>query len=108
MGVAVGAERWLVPGIAPQEHVLSLAIEALGAKPLHVTVSRFEKGTASVAGGRDSAVVVPGEEAHVDPRSLSGYSGPLLVVADGPVAVELDAGPAGSAGIIVVPAFVLL
>jgi hypothetical protein len=108
MGVAVGAGRWLVPGIGPQDHVLSLAIEALGSKPLHVTVSRSVRGPAGVAVGRDSALVLPGVEAHLDPRSLAEFSGPLVVVADGPVAVEVDVGPAGSAGIVVVPAFVLL
>ena len=106
-GVAVGADRWLVPGVGPHGRALSLAIEALGSKPLHVTVTRSGR-SASVPGSRDSAVVVPGEEVHVDPRSLAAYSGPLVVVADGPVAVELDVGPAGSVGIVVVPAFVVL
>jgi hypothetical protein len=107
LGVTVGARRWLVPGAGPHGHATSFAIEALGSKPVHVTVKRAASSSAAVAGGRDSAVVFPGVEVHIEPRSLSSYSGPLLVVADGPVAVELDAGPSGSPGIVMVPAFVL-
>lgn len=107
LGVAVGAERWLVPGVVPSGHPTSFAIEALGRKPVRVTVTRSAGGPAPVPGGRDSAVVFPGEEVNVNPKSLASYSGPLVVVADGPVAVELDAGPSGSPGIVVVPAFVL-
>jgi hypothetical protein len=107
LGVAVGADRWLVPGAGSEAHPLSLAVEALGSNPLHVTVSRSFGGSAPNPGGRDSVLVVPGEVVHVNPKFLIAYPGPLVVVADGPVAVELDATPAGSAGIVVVPAFFL-
>ena len=107
LGVAVGADRWLVPAVGSAAHPLSLTVEALGSKPVHVTVSRSVGGSSPSPGGKDSVVVAPGEVVHVDPKFLFVYPGPLVVVADGPVAVELDATPAGSAGIIVVPAFFL-
>jgi hypothetical protein len=108
LAVAVGAKHWLVPGVSgTRGHATSFAIEAMGSKPVHVTVTRTEGSSATVPGGRDSAVVFPGTEVHVEPRSLASYSGPLSVVADGHVAVELDAAPSGSPGIVVIPAFVL-
>ncbi len=107
LGVAVGAGRWLVPGVPSGGHPISFAIEALGGKPVRLTVFRSTGGPAPGPGGRDSAVVMPGEAVKVNAQSLSSYSGPLVVVADGPVAVELDAGPAGSPGVVELPAFVL-
>jgi hypothetical protein len=107
LGVAVGAGRWLVLGVPGVGHPTSFAIEALGRGPVRLTVFRSPGGPAPVPGGRDSATVMSGEEVNVNPQSLSSYSGPLVVVADGPVAVELDAGPSGSPGVVVVPAFVL-
>ncbi len=107
LGVPIGATHWLVPGVENSDHATSLAIEALGSKPVKVTVTRSTGVSAPVPGGRDSATVVPGVEVHVEAQSLALYSGPLVVVADGPVAVELDAAPSGSPGIVVVPAFVL-
>lgn len=105
-----GVWRWLVPPLpAPATAPWALAVVNLASRPVHVTVAARDAAGHDVGTG-------------VTPRTaLSGggvlYLGPgpaypvgrlpLVVSADGPVAVELDPEPVGAPGTVVVPAWPL-
>jgi hypothetical protein len=106
-GVPGGAARTLLPAVIPPgTGATSLAILALSSHPVTVTVSSAARGVP--VADLDRRVVQPGMSLIVtaQPGSALGVV-PLLVVASGPVAIELDAAPAGAAGAVVVPALVL-
>jgi hypothetical protein len=106
-GVPGGAQRTLLPAVIPPgTGATSLAILGLSSHPVTVTVFSAARGVPLK--DLDRRVVQPGRSLIVtsQPGSPIGVV-PLFVVASGPVAIELDAAPAGAPGAVVVPAFVL-
>jgi hypothetical protein len=106
IGIPEGADSWLVPAVPAPGRPLSLALTALGSKPVKVKVMRAIGGEPLIPGKGGVTVVAPRELARLAQSLLADYSGPILIMATGPIAVELDAQPAASAGTVVVPAFV--
>lgn len=110
-GTPGGQSRWLIPPLPFQgASALALGVLNLGRAPLHVTVA------APDASGR--LVALPGERRAVlrgggllvlgpNPAPPVGRA-PLEVVADGPIAVELDPAPSGGPGTVVLPVWPLL
>jgi hypothetical protein len=103
--VAAGRKRWLLPPVpAPGTGAWYLAVVDLAGHPVTVSVrTPGHRGWQAVAGGRwrvdTTAPLVVGP----NPPAPFGTE-PLEVTASGPVAVELDAVPAGAPGVVVVPA----
>jgi hypothetical protein len=104
-GVAVGAEGWIVPPVPSPLKVISLTIESLARKPVKLSITKAGSGAALVSGAKITTTLGAGESATVSPSVLNG-AGPLLIEANGPIAIELDATPVVTPGMIVVPAFV--
>jgi Family of unknown function (DUF5719) len=107
IGVPVGAERWLLPAEPSIGHASSLAFEDLGSRPVEVTVTRALGGGAPVAGLGNVILVQPGEQVDVTQSVLGALTEPIDVDANGPMTLELDATPAASPGVVVIPAFVV-
>ena len=107
LGVPVGTEHWLVPAVPTTGGALSLTFEDLGPRPVRVTITKALGGSAPVVGVGNVVMVQPGEQIGIAESVLRAFKEPLDVDADGPVAVELDASPAASPGVVVVPAFVI-
>jgi hypothetical protein len=58
-----------------------------------------------VVGVSNVVLVQPGEQVGIAESVLAAFTEPLDVDANGPIAVELDASPTASPGVVVVPAF---
>jgi len=107
-GVAVGGDRWLLPAVPPPgTGAWYLAVVDLAGKPVTVTVrAPVGDGWRAVPGAAWN--VTPGVPVVVGPKAPAPVgTEPLEIVASGPVAVELDAAPAGAAGVVVLPALAL-
>lgn len=105
LGVASGATDWLLPPVtAPGVAVWSLAVQDLAGHPVTVSVSGAGAAGPVAVRGLAAVRVRPGVPLvlSVSPPAPIG-SVPLLVHATGPVAVEMDAEPVGSPGVVVVP-----
>jgi hypothetical protein len=107
IGVPVGADHWLLPAVPSIGHPSSLAFEDLGPRPVEVTVTKALGGGTPVAGLGNVILVQPGEQVAVTQSVLSALTQPIDVDANGPIIFELDATPAGSPGVVVIPAFVV-
>jgi hypothetical protein len=105
LGVPVGTEHWLVPAVPTPGGALSLSFEDLGSRPVRVTITKALGGSAPVAGVGNVVLVQPGEQIGITESVLGSFKEPFDIDADGPIAVELDASPAASPGVVVVPAF---
>ncbi|MGH9028659.1 MAG: hypothetical protein ACRDV4_03485, partial [Acidimicrobiales bacterium] len=99
-----GSERLLVPSLAPPgSGVQSLAISDVTSRPVSVTVTDAQDGATEE--GLSRRLVSPRQPLVVVPQPGSPVgSEPMVVSASGPVAVEVDAGPTGSQGLVVLPA----
>ena len=102
--VPVGRARWLLPPVPwPGTGVSYLAVVDLAGRPVTVRVRAPGRGGWQPVG--QVLTVAPGAPAFVGPNPPAPIgSEPLEITASGPVAVELDALPAGSPGVVVVPA----
>lgn len=109
VGAPGGQRRWLVPPIAPPGTApAALGILNLSGRPTHVTLATVGAtgrpvplaGRARVALARDGLLIL-------GPSPPVGQE-PIVVLADAPVAVELDPVPAGAPGTVVLPAWPLL
>jgi hypothetical protein len=105
-GIAVGAESWIVPPVPPPLKALSITIQSLGRKAVKLSITKAIGASPRGSGGKATTTLGAGESATVNPSVLAGDGGPLLVEADGPIAVEIDASPVVGVGMVVVPAFV--
>ncbi|MHB1584147.1 MAG: DUF5719 family protein, partial [Acidimicrobiales bacterium] len=113
LGSATASRRWVLPDPAPGNpqtgaSPFAVALQNPSGRTLRVTVSAL--GTtgreAGRAGGRilERVVLAPRRNAVLERSSLAGGSGaPLLVEADGPLAVAEDAVPAGMPGVVSMP-----
>jgi hypothetical protein len=107
LGVAVGAQHWLVPAVPAIGHPSSLTFEDLGSRPVKVTVTTALGGSAPVGGISNVVLVQPGEQVGISESVLATFTEPFDIDANGPIAIELDASPAASPGVVVVAAFVV-
>jgi len=100
-----GARAWLVPSTPSAGSPWSLAIADLAGSPVRVTVRTL---SGDPVAGFTRRTVAPEEPLFV-PAPVPAPWGtlPLVVRADGPVAVEFDAVPAGAPGVVVVPSLPL-
>jgi hypothetical protein len=105
LGVPVGTEHWLLPAAPTTGRPASLTFEDLGSRPVRVTITKALGGSAPVLGVGNVVLVQPGEQVGIAGSVLAAFTEPFDVDADGPVAVELDASPAASPGVVVIPAF---
>jgi hypothetical protein len=102
------AERFLLPAVTSPATQVSLAVVDLHATAATVTVSMFSQGRTVPVPGFAHRVVRPGTPLIVTPAVGSAIGAqPVLLTADAPVAVEIDALPVGSSGIVVIPALPL-
>jgi hypothetical protein len=108
-GVPGGARRWLVPGeYTPVTGVTALAVVDLNSEAVSVKLMTVSASGLVPVPGFGVRRVRSGLPLVVSPATGSPIGTvPLEIVASGPVAVEVDAGPAGSPGVIVTPALPL-
>jgi hypothetical protein len=104
-GVPGGSTHWLVPAaVAPGNAAWALAVVDLGRAPASVRVTT---PSGRALAGQPVHRVTPGSPLVIGPNPGAPFgTAPFGVVADQPVAVELDALPAGAPGVVVVPAFI--
>jgi hypothetical protein len=103
--VSAGRERWLLPPLPPPGAGLwYFGVVDLAGRPVTVTVRT--PGPHGWASSPDRTWrVTPSAPLVMGPNPGPPLGvGPVEVIATGPVAVELDARPAGSPGVVVVPA----
>jgi hypothetical protein len=105
-GFPGSAVRVLIPAVIPPGVGASyLAVSDLSSRPVSVTVENVH---GEPLAGLDRRLVSPGRSLLTIPAPASPIGAvPLLVTSSGPVAVELDGAPAGTAGAVVVPALVV-
>jgi hypothetical protein len=110
MGVPGGADRWLVPTEdSPATAVAAVAVVDLNPAPVTVSLSTFSRGGLVPLKGFAHLRVRYGSPLIVTPGAGSPIgSVPLEFVSSAPVALEVDALPAGSPGVVVIPALPLL
>lgn len=112
---STASARWVVsPPPATEGGTGRVAVMDLSSGPVTVTVGSvagtnvwMRAGRAQVAGaaGARRVDVRPGAPLDLSAPSLAG--GALVVVASGPVAVEVDGAPSASPGVVVLPAYAL-
>jgi hypothetical protein len=109
IGVPGGAFRWMVPSeLEPSTGVASLAVVDLDRSAVSVRLLMLSPSGLVPVPGFGRQRVAAGLPLIVSPAAGSPVGKvPLEFVADGPVAVEVDAGPAGSPGVVVTPALPL-
>jgi hypothetical protein len=102
-GVAGGRSHWLVPAVAPPGNgAWAFAVVDLGRRPAKVRVANALGG---VLAGQSVQVVRPGTPLFIGPNPGAPFgTAPFRLDADQPVALELDAVPVASPGVVVVPA----
>jgi uncharacterized protein DUF5719 len=108
-GVAGSALQWLLPAeYSPSTGVSTLAVMDLSKGPVTVRLSTVSAdGLVPVTGFKDVRVR-PGTPLTVTPGpAVPVGTEPMEIVSSGPVAVELDAVPVGSPGVVVSPALPL-
>jgi Family of unknown function (DUF5719) len=108
-GVAGGSPRWLLPAeYSPSTGVSTLAVMDLNRSPVTVRLSALSPdGLVPVPGFKDVRVK-PGAPLVVTPGpGVALGIEPMEIVSSGPVAVEIDALPVGSPGVVVSPALPL-
>jgi hypothetical protein len=108
-GEAGGSLQWLVPAeYSPSTGVSTLAVMDLSRGPVTVRLSTVSPdGLVPVPGFKDVRVR-PGTPLDVTPGAgVALGTEPMEIVSSGPVAVELDAVPVGSPGVVVSPALPL-
>jgi hypothetical protein len=100
----------LVPAeYSPATGVFAVAVVDLAPAALSVKLMTVSASGLVAVPGFGNRRVRPGLPLIVSPAAGSPIgTAPLEVVASGPVAVEVDAGPAGSPGVVVTPALPLL
>jgi len=105
-GVPAGVPSTLLPAVVPPGRgATSLAVSNLSSEPIRVSVEIATTG--APLAGLDRRTLQPGKTLTVSPQPGSPIGAvPLLVVASGLVAVELDAA-SGTPGSVVVPALAL-
>ncbi len=109
MGVPGGSDRWLLPAAyAPAMSVSTLAVVNLHRTPVTVRLLRPSAGRLETVAGFGRRRVRPGVPLIVTAGTGSSIGAvPLELESSGPVAVEIDALPAGSPGVTVIPALPL-
>ena len=111
IGVAGGQRRWLVPAVpAPGTGPMVLAVLNVAGRATRVEVVSVRPNGATVpVTARRGVRLRPGGFLLLGPNPPPPIGrSPLEVLADGPVAVELDPVPAGAPGTVVVPSWALL
>jgi hypothetical protein len=108
-GVAGGALQWLLPAeYSPSTGVSTLAVMDLNRSPVTVTLSTLSPDGLVAVPGLKGVRVRPGAPLVVTPGPGAAVgTEPMEIVSSGPVAVELDAVPVGSPGVVVSPALPL-
>jgi len=103
-GVPGGSRRWLLPAVvAPGSGSWALAVVDLG--PRTATFKVTTPAGRRIA-GQGVRRVEPGSPLVIGPNPGAPFgTAPFEVVADQPVAVELDALPVAQPGVVVVPSF---
>jgi hypothetical protein len=105
MGLPGGAERWLVPAPnVPAAGVSTVTVVNLGRAPTSVTLSAISASGLVPVPGLTHRRVRPGVPLIVTPSTGSAVGLMALELTSGaPVAVEVDASPAGNPGVVVIP-----
>ena len=104
-----GVRRWLVPAVPPGELPWGIALLDMAGRPVHAVVDGFAAGGRLVLlPGPTTLTLQPGVTQVVRAPGTPVGSSPSEVIADGPVAVELDPLPAVPPGTGTVPAWPLL
>jgi hypothetical protein len=108
VGVPGAATRWLLPTVSAPATQMSLAVVNPNRRAVTISVSTFsDRGLVAVPGLR-RVRIAPGAPFIVAPTPGSAVGSlPLELRASGPVAVEMDALPVGSSGVVVIPALPL-
>jgi hypothetical protein len=106
IGVPGGSDRWLLPAAyAPAMSVSTLAVVNLNRAPVTVRLMKMTDGRLEPVAGFGRRRLRPGLPLVVTPGAGSPIGAvPVVLEASGPVAVEIDALPAGSPGVTVIPA----
>jgi hypothetical protein len=100
-GTPGGVSRWLVPPMPPGQLAGDFAIVGLSTRIVHVTIVEIDpSGRQSVVAGQRGVALVPGAMDFVlsPGGSLSVGARPVIVEADGPIALQLDPAPTGTPG----------
>jgi hypothetical protein len=105
-GVPGGSVRWLLPSeYSPSTGVSGLAVVDLAGTAVSVRLSMLSADGLVPVPGFGHQGVRPGTPLIVTPDATTPVGTvPMELTASGPVAVELDAVPVGSAGVVVSPA----
>lgn len=105
-GVPAGAKSTLLPAVVPPgTGATSLAVSNVSSLPVSVSVETAS--TRAPIAGLSDRILSPGRTLTVSPQAGSPIgTEPIVVVATGPVAVELDAA-SGTQGSVVIPALAL-
>ena len=106
-GVPGGAKSWIVPLVPqPGTGVSSMAVENLGTTATPVTISLLVSGRIEATDSTMGKQVAPGGSLVLSPSGILplGVS-PLMVRAENPIVVTIDALPAGAPGTQVLAAF---
>ncbi|HXQ75608.1 MAG TPA: DUF5719 family protein [Acidimicrobiales bacterium] len=108
-GVAGGAARWLLPAASPPfTGVSALAVVNLNREPVTVGLSMLSPAGLAPVPGFGHQRIGPGRPLIVSPSpGVPVGTVPMELVASAPVAVEVDAVPVGSPGVVVSPALPL-
>ena len=103
-----GVTRWLVPAMPPGQLAGTFTVVGLGGRVVHVSISEIgPSGRLTPIAGLRPVALAPGTlEFLVNPgAAVPVGERPTIVVADGPIAVQLDPMPAGAPGSDPVPAW---
>jgi hypothetical protein len=105
-GAPGGSLRWLLPSeYSPSTGVSELAVVDLTTRPVTLRLSMLSPSGLVPVPGFGHQDVRPGVPLVVTPSSTTPVGTvPMELTSTGPVAVELDAVPVGSAGVVVSPA----
>ena len=96
-----GIRRWLVPPMPPGQFAGDFAIVGLSGRPVHVTTAEIgPSGLQTAIPGQSRIALDPGALYFVVLQGGSAPIGirPIIVEADGPIALQLDPAPPGTPG----------